>query len=168
MTEETKESYYGAYQLFYNGKDTGMHFTVFFRDDTTEESLEEIKDAMEELRLSGSLVYISEYEYLSGPNGEPNAVWTCLLKFSESHEDRTEGLRRFSDRFSFRKNLEQQYSYTMHTSVGNSDSKGGIKYREFIENKLIVEGMGGINSEFTVGEGYIKNLRSKEIACWFQ
>ena len=175
MTEEIIGSYYGAYSLMYDGKETGMHLTVFFRHDATEAELEEIKSALLGFRLEGREVRIVKFEYLDGPTGEPNAIWTCLLELLDARgegidREGTKKMKQFSDRFSFRRNLkEEQYSFTMHASIGDSYSSGnGKKYEEFLVNRDTVERMGGIGAKFTLGRGYAKNLASKEIVRYFQ
>lgn len=165
-------TYYGAYSLMHDGKDTGMHLTVFFRHDTKEAELEEIKSALLGFQLEGREVRIISLSYLDGPKGEPNAIWTCLLELLDSPGradggEQTKKMKQFNERFSFRRNLDQQYSFTMHTSMGNSDPGNQEKYEEFLANKKKVEDMGGIGAKFVLGRGYVKNLASKENVYYF-
>jgi len=150
-----------------------MHLTVFFRHDASEGELEEIKSALVGFRLLGREARIVKFDYLDGPKGEPNAIWTCLLELLDSRgekadEEGTKEMRQFSERFSFRRNLKEQYSFTMHTSIGNSDPGNWDKYEEFLANQKKVEDMGGVRARFTLGRGYVKNLASKEIVHYFQ
>ncbi len=170
---ESTRSCYGAYSLIYGGLDTGMHFTVFFRHDATPVDIREIETRLDGLGLSrgGLRVRITGFRYLDGPRGEPNHTWTCLLEILDPSgardEEKTKELTDFGQTISFRRDLKEQYSYTVHCSVGCSDQKNRDKYDEYLKNENTIERMGGVGAEFEVGPGYVKDVESKEIMYRF-
>ena len=149
---------YAAYKLLTkNEESTNLHTTILFRHDTDNETLEKITNELKNLELKNKLVYITGEKYLDGPNGEPNMIKTCLLDFVDDEE----GLSKLNDlcgKFTYRRYLEVQHPFTFHTSIGNKDPNGK-KYKEYLENQKTLEN----NTEFILGDLYLKNMGTKEI-----
>lgn len=164
-------TYYARYDLLsQDGKDTGMHVTIFFRHDTTHEKLEEIKKVLDTFQLHGKHVKLMEMKYLDGPHGEPSTTKTCLLEIldQDGHTDQVamDMLAEFSNKFSFRNYLKEQHRYAMHTSIGNTDPTDK-RYHEFEKNQKTIDQIGGIGSLLTLGFSYIKNLDTRALVFVF-
>ena len=152
-------TYYGGLQMLtHDRKFTNLHATIWFRNDCTTDLYEEVVKEFTNIcqMLKGCSAKITEYTFL-GP------IEVCLLEIENDNNNIHEYLSSFSNKYSFRKNLDVQFSFCLHTSKGDSKSTRLDKVKEYQENCEVIEQNGGIGSILIFDDGYIKDMDSKEI-----
>lgn len=168
----TTETFYGAFKLLdIELKETGMHVTAFFRHDATKKEVEQITMDFKEIDLFHRPVRIESIDYLDGSDGKKSQVKVCTLSILENNnngdkidENEMGKLKSFSNKHSYRRNLKEQYDYTMHVSIGIDDSNNEKNFSEFQKNtKIIDDIIKNHQSVALLGEKYIKNMDTKKI-----
>jgi 2'-5' RNA ligase len=145
----SKTTYYSGVKILVNLNEkitttTNMHMTVWFKHDASDEDLEYANQQISLFNLTGKKAKIVRFDCFNG-------IEVCILDFEPALKER---LTLFNDEHSWRRNIDTQYTYTPHCSMGKLNTD------ENHINKVLV---GGIGSEVIFGDVYIKNLDNKEI-----
>lgn len=174
---------YAAFNLnTMDGTPTGMHITLCYSDDTSSKKLKLIKNQLNILgkTIKGSKVRNNWIILIGHPIKNTMACDLSII-FDDKNEndkqvtiddDKMKQISDFSLEHSYRKNLGkyQFTTFTLHASIGNPNSDNTRKRIEYESNHKIIKQAGrggGIGVIFTIGDGYIKDMSTKEIIYEF-
>lgn len=159
MSDKHLDSYtiYIVYKILTKErKDTGMHITICYRNECNDEILDKIKKDLENINIKGYIVKIIDYIYLGYPIKNIEAC--SIIIHDNNHIFNTSKIREFNNKYSYRKDLDHQFDFNLHMSLGRIDSEEHLKNKNTIEKEGI---------DFIIGDGYIKNLDTKKIIYEF-